>query len=123
MITHRDGFDPFAHGVDDARAFVAEDDGHWHREVARHDVIVAVAHTGGFHAHGHFTRAGRQDFDLLDAHRLARFVEDGGEGLLGHAAMEAGSTRFGKESPSLQPVIPGLQKDLRSFTTHCSRTL
>ncbi len=123
VITHSDGFHPFAHGFNDDGTFMPENDGHRHRKVAGHDVVVAVAHTCGLHAHGNFAWAGRQDFDLLDAHGLARFVKDGGEGVLGHAAMEAGSVRFGKGWPSSPHLIPALQKRLRGFTTHCSRTL
>ncbi len=90
VIAHGHRVHSRAHGFHDACALMAKDDRHRHREIAGHHMVVAVAHACGLHAHGDLARAGRQDFDLLDAQGLARLIEDGGEGVLGHGMMEAG---------------------------------
>ena len=62
--------DPF----DDAGPLVAKND--WQRalQVALNEIPVAVADSGGSHAHTHLTRLGFIQFDVLNDERSSNFV-------------------------------------------------
>ena len=79
VVTRLHGEHTRTHFEHHASALVATDQRRFGRcpgEVARHQVLIAVAHTAGMDLHQHFACLRRVEFDLLDAPRAAPLPEN-----------------------------------------------
>ena len=78
MIAWFDARDIGADLLHHSSALVTEDDRHRSLQVARHEVPIAVADTGGGDPHARFAGARRIEDQILDRERGAWRVEYGG---------------------------------------------
>jgi hypothetical protein len=78
VVAHGDALDAGTDPLDDSSRLVAEHDGQRMRDVAAHEVVIAVAHSVGDPPHLDFVGTGIQELDFFDHQRLLHLVQNGG---------------------------------------------